>query len=257
LPFSDHNLELGEEAVNHVIALLEKFGYNVKRNELSREFSRSILISEEKAELHTFPGLAFDLFIGPKGKETAYLAEIKGKSKEAFKCWVDKDLYENYYAFAKINFPFLYFVWIKETDRIYRHAITNPEKFKTRDDDVYLIPKELIHEVNLKEGILLSACRSKEALMNALENYKGETTYYEKNKVRILARCKAYRETHKEQVNAYRRAYYSKNKVQLKASHKVYDDNHREQKRARDRAYSKARYAKYKAPKGPNVASRQ
>jgi hypothetical protein len=173
-PFSDHNLELGEDAVNHVIALLERFGYKVKRNELSREFSRGILTDEQKAELHTFPGLAFDLFIGPKGKETAYLAEIKGKDALVFKRWVNKDLYENYYSIAKTNFPFLYFVWIKETDKIYRHEITNPEKFKTIDDDgtqVYLIPTELIHEVNLKEGILLSACRSKEALMNALKKH--------------------------------------------------------------------------------------
>ena len=249
MPFSDHNLELGEDAVNHVIALLEKFGYKVKRNELSREFSKSILTPEQAGELHRYPGASFDLFIGTKGRETAYLAQIKGKAKDYYKDMVDKVAYDGYYAIASLPFPFLYFIWIRETDKIYRHEITSPENFETRED-IYLIPDDLIHLVQLNEDILLSASMSEESLMKALTAYSGvKLSYYQKHKERILARIKAYNETHKEQIKTYRADYYKANKEQIKATHKVYDDNHREQKRARDKAYSKARYAKYKIEK--------
>lgn len=166
-PFSDHNLELGEDAVNHVIELLEKYGYPIKRNELSRQFSRGLLTPEQAAELHKFPGLRFDIIIGRKGKDEPYLAEIKGKALDRFKKWVDKDLYDGYYEIANLPFPLLYFIWVRENDKIYRHEITNPEKFKTIDDDgtqVYLIPTELIHEVNLRDDILLKMCMHAKSL---------------------------------------------------------------------------------------------
>ena len=186
-PFSDHNLELGEDAVNHVIELLESYGYPILRNDLSREFSRSPLTPEQKAELHKFRGLRFDIWIGRKGKDEPYLAEIKGKEFDRFKKWVDKDLYDGYYEIARLPFPLLYFVWIKENDKIYRHEITNPEKFKTINyggTQVYLIPEELIHAVNLGDDTFLKMCKRVEylerdftrPLKHTFEKKKGKAT---------------------------------------------------------------------------------
>ncbi len=158
-PFSDHNLELGEDAVDHVIELLESYGYPILRNDLEIEFTKSKLTPEQAGALHVFPGLRFDIFIGRKGKDTPYLAEIKGKEFDRFKKWVDKGLYDGYYEIA---IPLLYFVWIRENSKIYRHEITSPEKFKSMDyggTQVYLIPTELIHEVKLKDDILLKMCK--------------------------------------------------------------------------------------------------
>ena len=222
-PFSDHNLELGEEAVNHIIALLEKNGYKIKRNELSREFSRSILPPNQSAELHTFPGLAFDLFIGSKGKETAYLAQIKGKSFDGYKYIVNRDLYDGYYAIARLPFPFLYFVWIRENDKIYRHEITNPENFETGISSdgtpTYLMPDDSIHEAQLNEDILLSCCMSEEALMERL-NKMSKKSYYEKNKERLSIKHKEYYEKNKERISAQKKEYYTKNKEQISARKK-------------------------------------
>jgi hypothetical protein len=186
-PFSDHNLELGEDAVNHVIDLLKKYGYPILRNDLSWEFSRSKLTPEQAAELHKFRGLRFDIWIGRKGKDTPYLAEIKGKELDRFKKWVDKDLYDGYYEISNLPFPLLYFVWIRENNKIYRHEITNPEKFNTIDyggTQVYLIPTELIHEVELSDDIFLAGCKLAEyterdftqPLKHAHEKTKGKAT---------------------------------------------------------------------------------
>jgi len=167
-PFSDHNLELGEDALDRVIKLLKKYGYPILRNDLDVEFTKSKLTPEQAGALHVFPGLRFDLFIGRKGNDTPYLAEIKGKTLDRFKKWVDKDLYDGYYEIVKLPFPLLYFVWIKENDKIYRHEITNPENFKTIEHggtQVYLIPTELIHEVKLNDDILLSMCKTTESFM--------------------------------------------------------------------------------------------
>jgi hypothetical protein len=169
-PFSDHNLALGESAVNHVIELLKKFGYPILRNDLSKNFSRSPLTPEQSGELHKFPGLRFDIFIGVKGKDTSYLAEIKGKSKEKFKNWVDKDLYDGYYELSSLPYPLLYFIWIEETNKVYRHEITNPENFETRES-IYLIPTDLIHEVQLNDDILLKMCKTKKSLARAYRRF--------------------------------------------------------------------------------------
>jgi hypothetical protein len=165
---------LGEDAVDHIITLLKKFGYPILRNELSNEFSRSPLTPEQSGELHKFPGLRFDFFIGVKGKDTSYLAEIKGKSLESFKGMVDKDLYDGYYEIANLPFPILYFVWVKETNKIYRHEITNPENFETKYSGgtvVYSIPSELIHEVELKDDIMLKMCRTDKSLARAYKRF--------------------------------------------------------------------------------------
>ena len=141
----DHNLELGEDAVNHVIDLLKKYGFSILRNDLAIEFTNS--------------KQRFDGFIVRRGKDTAYLAEVKGKELDRFKKWVDKGLYDGYYEIA---IPLLYFVWIKENDKIYWHEITNPESFKAIDyagTQVYLIPTEIIHEVESNDDLLLVICR--------------------------------------------------------------------------------------------------
>jgi hypothetical protein len=133
------------------------------------------LTPEQKAELHKFPGLRFDIFIGRKGIDTPYLAEIKGKDVEFFKNWVDKDLYDGYYELANLPYPLLYFVWIKETDKIYRHEITNPENFKTKYHGgkiVYLMPPELIHEVQLNDDILLRGCMSAKSLQRSYRRFR-------------------------------------------------------------------------------------
>jgi hypothetical protein len=175
-PFSDHNLTLGEDAVNHVIERLESLGYKILRNELSREFSKGVLNSQQSGELAKFPGLAFDLFIGTKGKENAYLVQIKGKAKDIFKTWVDRVAYNNYWTIAKHKVPFLYFIWIKENDTIYRHQVISPRTFvKSTDSDgkpIYLIPENLIHAAKLDEDTPLGASRSTESLISALKIYK-------------------------------------------------------------------------------------
>jgi len=175
-PFSSHNLELGEDAVNRIINLLKTFGYPILRNELSRTFSQSQLTPEQASELHKLPALRFDIFIGAKGKDTPYLAEIKGKELERFKNWVDKDLYDCYFELVNLPYPLLYFIWIKETDKIYRHEITNPNDFEIIEDFrgalVYLIPPDLIHEVRLQDDILLRMCMTEDDLVRSFKRFR-------------------------------------------------------------------------------------
>jgi len=124
--------------------------------------------------LHKFPGLRFDFFIGVKGKDTPYLAEIKGKESYFCRGWVDRDLYNGYYELSNLPFPLLYFVWVKENNKIYRHTITNPENFETKYSGgtvIYVIPPELIHEVKLKDDIMLKMCKTSKSLNRSYKRF--------------------------------------------------------------------------------------
>jgi len=54
--------------------------------------------------------------------------------------------------------------------------------------------------------------------------------YYKKNKLKIQAYQKAYREAHKKyRITEYNRAYYKKNKLKIAAYQKAYREAHKKE----------------------------
>lgn len=49
-----------------------------------------------------------------------------------------------------------------------------------------------------------------------------QPSYYQRNRERLLAQCKAYADKHRAKYQQYNKEYYQKNKEQLKIKHKNY-----------------------------------
>ena len=149
--FTEERLSLEERAKRRVIEALKEHGCKVLRSEISKIISLKDFDSDTKKALKDFLGTKFDLFVTRKGTGESYLVECKAKSEERFKNWVNVVEYDAYYKFVSIAFPFLYFIWVEETDKIYKHEVVDPRDFESRVDrygkPVYLIPENLIHEI--------------------------------------------------------------------------------------------------------------
>jgi hypothetical protein len=72
-----------------------------------------------------------------------------------------------------------------------------------------------------------------------LANRNYAKTYYKKNKEKVRARTKKYKEANREKVVQYAGTYYKKNKEKILDRTKKYKEANREKLAARDRAYYK------------------
>jgi len=151
--FTEERLSLEERAKRRIIDILQKFGCNVLDSKIDKSLSLQDVPPDLKRIFKDFLGTKFDLFVARAKTGEYYLVEVKAKSSERFKNWVNVVEYDAYYEIASLPFPFLYFIWVKATDKIYRHEIVNPKDFKRGEDrygkPVYLIPRNLIHEIDL------------------------------------------------------------------------------------------------------------
>jgi len=150
MTFTPERLSQQEIAWQKVKELLEKYGCRILDMRIPKDLSLKELDADLKQTIGKIKATKFDLLV-TRQKEH-YLVEVKYKSKIAFKTWVDKNSYDVYHEMAcKLGFPFLYFVYVDETEKIYRHEVSSPENFKSFVDrkrqTVYLIPEEKFHEV--------------------------------------------------------------------------------------------------------------
>jgi len=147
--FTRKRLASEKKAKRRIIQVLRQHGAKVLDSKISDIASLKSVDSETKKVFKEFLGSKFDLFITRNGEH--YVAECKYKSKEFFRNWVNVVEYDAYYKIASLPFPFLYFIWVEETDKIYRHEVVNPKDFERRTDrdgkPLYLIPQDLIHEI--------------------------------------------------------------------------------------------------------------
>ena len=149
--FTEDRLSLEEKAKRVIIKTLEKYGCKILRSDIPKAFSLTTLKAEDKPKLAKFLGTKYDLFVSRPDTKEHYLAEVKGKSLDRFKTIVNQVEYNGYWEIARLPFPFLYFVWIEENGKIYRHEITNPEGFRKDYDNqgkpIYYIPESKLHEI--------------------------------------------------------------------------------------------------------------
>ena len=61
--------------------------------------------------------------------------------------------------------------------------------------------------------------------------------WYSKNRDRLLAKMRFYRQQNNEQLKGYRQYYYTNNKEYFKEAHRVYVEQHREKAREYSRIY--------------------
>lgn len=140
-------MEIAEEAVKRITEVFEKYGYSVDDLSVPKLISETTYSIERKRELKEWKGDKFDLWIYKEGNEF-YIVECKGKTFVKHKVWVDIFPYDTYWHFTKMGVPFLYFIWVKENNKIYRHDVVDPKDFKVKKDrGVYLIPEDFIHEI--------------------------------------------------------------------------------------------------------------
>lgn len=146
-----HIFILKEKAKSKIIEVLKRHGCKVRDSKIDEILSLEDLPSVITKAFKEFLGTKFDLFVARTETGEYYLAECKGKSKEHFKNWVNVVEYDAHHKIASLPFPFLYFIWIEETDKIYKHEVVNPKDFEGRDDSygksVYLILEKLVHEM--------------------------------------------------------------------------------------------------------------
>ncbi len=94
-------------------------------------------------------GSKYDLMVSRN--QEFYLVEVKYKSKEIFKNWVDKTPYDEYRRMSEFGVPFLYFIYVEGTDKIYKHSVVNPENFRKGIDSkgkaIYYLPEISIREI--------------------------------------------------------------------------------------------------------------
>jgi hypothetical protein len=148
--FTKARLEKERMAIERVKRALESYGCAVFELAIPEQLSLTEFKEAKiKRALALLPSTKFDMLASRDNEH--YLVEIKAKSKEAWKNWVDRSAYDIYYKIASLPFPFLYFIWVEETDKIYKHEITNPKDFERGYDSkgkpIYLIPENLIHEI--------------------------------------------------------------------------------------------------------------
>jgi integrase len=152
--FTKERLEKEQIAINRVKHVLESYGCHVFPLLIPEQLSLTEFENEKlKRALALLPSTKFDLLVSRlKPKPEYYLVEVKYKSRESWKNWVDSASYDTYFKIVSLPFPFLYFVYVAETDRIYRHEVTNPKDFERGYDSagkpIYLIPESLIHEID-------------------------------------------------------------------------------------------------------------
>jgi hypothetical protein len=102
------------------------------------------------------------------------LIEVKGKGKDKYKTWVNQEDYNIYYEFVSKDVKFLYFIYVDENEKIYRHKVTNPQDFKQDTDSdgkpIYYIPENLIHEAKITDEALkdLDVCMTVSSLEKSL-----------------------------------------------------------------------------------------
>lgn len=150
MAFTKERLEKERKAIERVKQVLEAYGCHVFPLLIPEQLS---LTEFEQAKIkQAFALMAstkFDMLVSRDNEH--YLVEIKAKSREIWKNWVNRSDYDTYYKIASLPFPFLYFIWIEETDKIYKHEVTNPKDFERGYDSagkpIYLIPENLIHEI--------------------------------------------------------------------------------------------------------------
>lgn len=154
-PFSDYNSKLEREAVKHITQKFGEYKCLVQDMRLPEFLATIPFIPEQKKLLLEWKGSKYDLIVNRPHTSEFYLVECKGKSKDLFRMWVNKDDYDAYFSFRRDGTPFLYFIWVKENDKIYRHDITTPKDFEEIEDRdgkaVYLIPTDKIHEIDPDE----------------------------------------------------------------------------------------------------------
>jgi len=170
--FTPERLEKEDKAKKRIVHVLREHGAKVLDSEMPKVFSLKSVDAETKKSLKEFLGTKFDLFITRNGEH--YLAECKYKATEQYKRWVNVNSYDAYYEIASIQFPIVYFIWVEETDKIYRHSITNPVNFERNNDrygkQIYLIPEDLITEITPSYFNLINSWMSKDSFIRALRN---------------------------------------------------------------------------------------
>ena len=148
-PFIEKDLELEEEAKRHIIALLEKYGCKTLDLSEPKELSKTPFPIPLKKAMKNCLKTKFDLFVARTHLNEWYIVETKGKRLEKWKTWVNQNSYNAYWKIASFPSPFLYLIWIKENNKIYRHDVIDPKNFEKdfkRRMPIYYIPENLIHE---------------------------------------------------------------------------------------------------------------
>jgi len=154
MAFTKNNIKKELIGIKKVVALLEKYGAKVGQNIIPEAFSLRDFDTKTIKELSAFIGSKFDLIVTRMENGECYLCEVKTKSKEKYLGIVNKKDYDAYVRIAvKLRFPFLYMVYCKETDKVYRHKVVDPQEHNFKTDIapdgklVYYIPHALFHEV--------------------------------------------------------------------------------------------------------------
>ena len=148
MAFKEEWLSLEERAKKKIKAVLEKCGCRIIDSKIPKEFSLRDIPVERKRAMIEFVGSKFDLLISRHDPyREYYLCECKGKSWDSTKTWVNQEDYDKYWEIASLPFPFLYFIWTEDLDKIYRHEVTNPEDFRKGvapdKKPLYFIPEKV------------------------------------------------------------------------------------------------------------------
>ena len=146
--FTELNLSLEAKARKKVIEMLRRWEFEVIDCSIPKEFSLKDL-KDLAPYFDRVMGFKLDL-LASKNK-IGYWVEVKGKSKEKFKGIVNVKHYDFYYKkFIQKKFPFVYFIWVEENDKIYSHDVVDPKNFEKRTyrgRECYIIPDELIRDI--------------------------------------------------------------------------------------------------------------
>lgn len=148
--FTKDHLSLEERAKSRIRETLTKYGCKVEDISIDSILSLKRVDSDIKKVFKEYEGSKFDLLIARAKTGEFYLGECKGKTRERYRNVVNINSYDVYYKFVSLPFPFLYFVWIEKSDRIYRHTIVDPKNFERSymsGHYVYLIPYDLLHVI--------------------------------------------------------------------------------------------------------------
>lgn len=161
--FTEENLSLEELAEKKITEFLEKYGTKFKSLRMPKSLSMYSFKDhpEIRIDLKNWLGSKLDSLATRRRTGENYIIEFKGKTKDRDKTIVDKNPYDFYYEMKEFGIPFLYFIYVKETDTIYRHEITNPSKFEVdciNGTEIYRIPEELIHIAKPEENKRLDTC---------------------------------------------------------------------------------------------------
>jgi len=150
--FTKEKLSLESEGKKRIEALLEAHGFRILDMSIPEDISLTEFKDLDfKGKLGLILATKFDFLVSRKERNEFYLVECKAKTLERFKGWCNVTDYNSYYMISSLPFPFIYLVWCKDIDKVYRHDVTDPSNFEVivdrKEQQVYLIPENLFHEV--------------------------------------------------------------------------------------------------------------